>query len=105
MRRARPTPTGRKRNLSPIDGIVLGGLLGSLILLATIQLPSDGGGRPPLRILVAAGLASAGLSVFAAQIIRSGWTTGLRLLTPLAVGTLVVWIVIAVHLVHGGGAP
>src|SRR5262245_27464172 len=92
-------------DVSPVDGIILGGLLGSLVLAATIQLSADGA-RPHLRIFVAAALAGTGLGVFATRIVRgAGGTVGMRLLGPPAVATLVVWIVIAVRLVHGGGTP
>src|SRR5215475_4811359 len=86
-------------DVSPVDGIILGCLLGSLVLAATIQLPADRAG-PNLRIFVAAVLACTGLGVFATRIVRgAGWTVGMRLLAPLAVATLVVWIVIALRLV------
>jgi hypothetical protein len=96
------------RDVSPVDGIILGCLLGSLILVATIQFSTNGIGRggPMLRILVAAALAGMGLSVFVRRLVQgTGWTLGMRLLAPLAVSTLVVWIVIALRVVHGGGTP
>jgi hypothetical protein len=95
-------------HVSPVDGIILGCLLGSLILAATTQLPAGGTGPggPTLRLLVAALLAGTGLAVFASRLVRrAGRTLGMRLLTPLAFCTVVVWIVIALRLVHGGGPP
>ncbi len=96
--------------VSPVDGLILGCLLGSLILTATVQLPAGwtGRGEPILRLLVAALLAGIGLGVFATQIVRgAGRTLGMRLLAPLAVCTLLVWIVIAVRLARwaGGSGP
>ena len=96
------------RDVSLVDGIILGCLLGSLILVATIQSSTNGIGRggPMLRILVAAALAGMGLSVFVRRLVQgTGWTLGMRLLAPLAVATLIAWIVIAVRLVRWGGPP
>jgi hypothetical protein len=94
--------------VSLVDGLILGCLLGSLILAATIQLPAGGPGHggPILRFLVTALLAGTGLGVFVVRLARgSGHTLGMRLLAPLAVGTLIVWIVIVVRLVRWGGTP
>ena len=100
--------TPAAHQVSSVDGIILGGLLGSLILVATIQLPAEWTGHtgPILRLLVAALLAGTGLGVFATRLVRgAGRTLGMRLLTPLAVATLVVWILIAGRLVRGNGTP
>jgi hypothetical protein len=77
-----------------------------LILAATIQLPVGGRSGATLWIVVAAGLAGTGLGVFATRIVRgTGRTIWMRLLAPLAIGTLAVWIVIVVRLLHGSGPP
>jgi hypothetical protein len=89
-----------------MDGLILSCLLGSLILAATIQLPAGGRSGANLRIVVAAVLAGTGLGVFAIRIVRgTGRTIWMRLLAPLAIGTLAVWIVIVVRLLRGSGTP